>query len=476
MRRHPTAPPAVGWIARTLEEAGFETWAVGGAVRDVLVGIPSVDWDLATRARPRDVRRLFRRTVPIGVRHGTVGVLARDGTLYEVTTFRRDVKTFGRHATVEFADTVREDLSRRDFTINAIAWHPLRDELFDPFGGVEDLESGVLRTVGEARQRLAEDYLRVLRALRFAGRFSLEIDPATWRALQEATSRLDVLSRERVREELLKVLGADPAPERALRLYRASGVLAAVLPELDRTAEVGLPEGPPGLDAWSYGVELAAILPPTRPLLRLAALLQGVGIPDGGGEAAEARDAPEPLSPGSADPTAETRARWRTRRAVHRAAGLLLRRRFSNADVERVTSLLAAGPAPPSAEAGGAALRRWLSRVGAERLRDVARLWVARARVLARRGHGDPRDVVAAWRALRRELDRRPPLTVGDLALGGKDLIRMGMKPGPHFGRVLEGLLERVLDDPRLNDAETLAGLVREEWQGRSDVRGEGRG
>ena len=201
VRRHPSAPKAVGWIARTLEDAGFETWAVGGAVRDALLGVESVDWDLATRARPEQVRSLFPRTVPVGVEHGTIGVLARDGTMYDVTTFRRDVETHGRHATVEFADRLDDDLSRRDFTINSVAWHPLRDELYDPFGGVEDLERGVLRTVGSPADRLAEDYLRVLRALRFAGRFELTVDPTTWDALCAATSQLGVLSPERVRED-----------------------------------------------------------------------------------------------------------------------------------------------------------------------------------------------------------------------------------------------------------------------------------
>src|SRR5690606_14370270 len=151
-------PQAVREITRRLEEAGYQTWAVGGAVRDAVLGLPAGDWDLATRARPHEVRRLFRRTVPIGIEHGTVGVLGRDGVLYEVTTFRRDVETFGRHAVVEFADTVEEDLARRDFTLNALAWHPLTAELKDPFGGLRDLEERRLRTVGRPEERFAEDY------------------------------------------------------------------------------------------------------------------------------------------------------------------------------------------------------------------------------------------------------------------------------------------------------------------------------
>src|SRR5690606_15815195 len=181
MDLHP--PAAVREIARRLEDAGYETWAVGGAVRNAVLGLPPGDWDLATRARPPEVRRLFRRTVPIGIEHGTVGVLGRDRVLYEVTTFRRDVETTGRHAVVEFADSVIEDLARRDFTCNALAWHPLRGELLDPFSGLEDLRAGWLRTVGAPDERFAEDYLRVLRALRFAGRLRTAIEPRTWDAL-----------------------------------------------------------------------------------------------------------------------------------------------------------------------------------------------------------------------------------------------------------------------------------------------------
>ena len=179
-RLEASAPQAVQWIVRELDKAGHDTWAVGGAVRDMLLERPSDDWDLATSARPEQVRKVFRRTVPLGVDYGTVGVLSRNGTLYEVTTFRRDVETDGRHAVVSFADTIEEDLARRDFTINAVAWHPLRWDLVDPFGGVDDLQNCVLRTVGVPEERFREDYLRILRALRFAGLFNLEIERETW--------------------------------------------------------------------------------------------------------------------------------------------------------------------------------------------------------------------------------------------------------------------------------------------------------
>ena len=422
VRRHPVAPPAVGWIARTLEDAGFETWAVGGAVRDVMLGVESVDWDFATRARPEQVLRLFKRTVKVGIDHGTVGVLARDGTLYEVTTFRRDVETHGRHATVAFADRIDDDLSRRDFTINAIAWHPLRDELHDPFGGVEDLERGVLRTVGRPADRFAEDYLRVLRALRFAGRFGLVVDAPTWTALRGATDRLGILSPERVREELLKVLGGDRMPARALGLYAASGVLAALMPEL--AGLVATPRPDRVVDAWESAVAVAESLSSRRPLLRLAALLQAAG------------------------PVA--------------AAQLLVRLRFSHAQADHVHGLVAAGLGPPAPPSTPADLRRWLSRVGPKHLRDLGRIWCAQERVDRTLGLTDPLDALRAVGALRAELRRHPPLAVADLAIGGNDLIQAGFKPGPRFGRILDALLLRVLEDPSLNRAETLMTMARE--------------
>lgn len=402
MNLRPDAPPAVRWITRTLEEAGYETWAVGGAVRDALREEASGDWDLATRARPGHVRKLFRRTVPIGIDHGTVGILARDGVMYEITTFRKDVQTDGRHAVVEFADRVEDDLARRDFTVNAMAWHVLREELLDPHGGVDDLRDGILRTVGTASDRFREDYLRILRALRFAGRFGLDVEAHTWAAAQALVDHLPKLSPERIREELFKVLGADPDPSRSLGLYADSGALRVLYPELDALREARPRE-------WRRVVEVVERLPPGRPELRLAALLRPL-------EEAE-------------------------------AAAILLRLRLSNRMVDEVAEVAAAEPLPDS-EAGPEELRRWLSRHGPERLHSVARLDLAAARV----GRGDPEGVVEAWRQAKKMVASGTPLSVGDLALDGRGLIGMGLKPGPHFGEILEGLLEWVLEDPTRNE------------------------
>lgn len=453
---HLEVPGAVRWIVSRLEEEGYETWTVGGAVRDAVLDRPSGDWDLATRARPEEVRRIFRRTVPVGIDHGTVGVLARDGTMYEVTTFRRDVETFGRHAVVAFADTLAEDLERRDFTINALAWHPLREVLFDPHGGAEDLRRRLLRTVGEPAERFAEDYLRILRALRFAGRFGLEVAPETWRALKAGVPQLGALSPERVREELWKVLSGDRTPGRALELYRRSGALAALYPELARVAGSGV-EGSP---AWADTLAAVAAVPRHRTLLRLAVLLGNVGIPEAAPE-----DPSLPPEKGTAPDTVRLRG-------MVRAAALLTRLRHSNAQVAEAAALVGAGPSLPPPDAAGANVRRWLARVGLHRVPDLVRWAAAEVRAQDRGTNGGSR-VVESWRRIRRELRTAPPLAVGDLALNGRDLIRMGLRPGPHFGRILEGLLERVLADPDANRREILEAWVVES-AGRTEPPGEG--
>lgn len=448
-----TAPAGVRRIVERLEAAGFSTWAVGGAVRDSLMGRPTGDWDLATAATPDQMMQVFRRTVPIGVDHGTVGVLDR-GTLYEVTTFRRDVETFGRHAVVAFADSVEEDLARRDFTINAVAWHPLRDELLDPFGGQADMAAGRLRTVGDPAERFAEDYLRVLRALRFASRFGLEIDPPTWDALRVAVDRLEGLSAERVREELVKVLAMDRASP-GLELYRTAGALAVLFPELAAlTAE---PPDDPGR-SWRRTLTAADAVPSHRTILRLAVLLHAVGLPG-----ARTRD---------------LRGGWRyTGHEVlgaRKAEDVMRRLKSSNADRERVVRLVRHQNDlfPPDAPAAG--IRRWLRDIGPDLVRDLFRLrfalWRGVRDVAGDAGAaGDdeearPDDLLERWRKAHRVLLDRPVLEPAGLAIGGAELQELGLRPGPRFGEILAGLTERVIDDPALNEPGRLLELVRREW------------
>ncbi|HUP89502.1 MAG TPA: CCA tRNA nucleotidyltransferase [Longimicrobiales bacterium] len=427
------APDAVRDIASRLEHSGFETWAVGGAVRDSLLGLKGSDWDLATRARPRDVQKVFKRTVPVGIDHGTVGVLAKDGVMYEVTTFRLDVETFGRHATVKFADTIEEDLARRDFTFNAIAWNPITQELRDPYNGFEDLRAARLQTVGDPKERFAEDYLRILRALRFAGHFVLNIEGGTWSALTSKVAQLDILSAERIREELWKVFTKTRHASAALKLYAESGVLRQLYPEVDKVVELD------DKTVWTNTLAAVDAISIKRPAVRMAAFLHAIGMP-----IARVKD---------------LRGEYRyTGHEVHGgrlAENLMKRLKASNADTDRVTNLVAWQNDffPPDAPDAG--IRRWLKHVPPDYVRDLFRLRMALHRA---------DDIKVRWLKAHKVLLDNPVLETSQLALSGRDLKALGYKPGPDFGKIMDELLQRVIDDPALNDRDKLSAIVQETW------------
>jgi tRNA nucleotidyltransferase (CCA-adding enzyme) len=388
----PAIPDEVLEIARTLEAAGHEAWCVGGALRDALLGHPHSDYDFATSATPAQITALFRRTAPVGEKYGTVGVLDRFREVHEVTTFRRDVTTDGRHAVVAYGVSLEEDLARRDFTINAIAYHPLRGEWRDPFGGRDDLARRLIRAVGEPAERFSEDYLRILRGLRFAARLGFALEPATWAAAVAAAPGLAQLSAERVRDEWFKSLRTARSPAELVELWIGVGASERWIPEL-------------------------ASVPPAR-LERLRE------VP------AERRD-PVLL----------------TMLLLVDAAPVLRRLRASNAEVERAAAVTR-GPAAPS---GGdaRAVRRWLAAVGraADDLLTLEQLSTG---------------AEAPWATTVGEIRaRREPLTRGDLAVTGADLQALGAV-GPRIGELLAALLDRVLDDPSLNDRSTLLALARE--------------
>lgn len=410
-------PAPVRALARQLETAGFETWTVGGAVRDAIRGRPGEhqDWDLTTRATPSQMRQVFRRTVPLGPEHGTLGVFGPDGAMYEVTTFRRDVATDGRRATVAFARTVEEDLARRDFTVNAMAWHPARQELLDPHGGRRDLAARLLRAVGDPAERFREDYLRVLRGLRFAGAFDMKFDSATWDGLAAAVPGLARLSKERIRDELARVL-AVRRPSRTLALYQDSGALAVVMPEASGA-----------LDAPALAL-VDAIRGRRRHLLRLAALLLLTLEP--------------PVAPEA-------------------AMRILRRLRFSRADAEGVAGAVAAGLKPtPDLFRDPVERRRWTAEAGPAGVRNAARLWTAALRV-----ESAPEARARTLRLLsqvRDDLRRGVPMSLRGLAVDGGDLMERGWRPGPQIGATLRRLLEAVWEDPSRNERAALLALAGE--------------
>lgn len=441
-RLHP--PATVLEIADRLESAGFEAWCVGGAIRDALLGHPHLDWDLATSATPGQVRSLFgaRQTIPVGIEFGTVGVLDRLGHMHEVTTFRRDVHTDGRHAVVEFGASLDEDLARRDFTINAIAYSPRTGEVRDPFGGRADLERRIVRAVGDPEARMREDRLRALRAIRFAARFGFALDGATREAIERSAPYLGRLSPERVKQELDKTMEQVACPSAALVLWQETGAFRSLIPELDAVPREALlvPD---------FLAQPKPLRRPARRLLRYAGLLA-------------------PLSP---DAASKVMTALRSSRQEIQSVALLVGRWH------------AVGPDIEVALVGDrsitdADVRRWVAGVG--RLQIGAFMRLADAVWAARRHVNRTAPAPASIRRLYRRLTAsalRDPIDLGSLAIDGDDLRRVGIPPGPGLGTILSALLGAVIDDPARNTPDWLLAEARRRFDaGGAESGGRGQG
>lgn len=453
-------PDAIREISRTLEAAGHEAWCVGGAVRDALLGIDTLDWDIATSARPEQVQKLFKRTIPVGIQFGTVGVLDRDGVLHEVTTFRHDVETDGRHAVVRFGASLEEDLARRDFTVNAIAVHAERLELRDPFDGRADLERRVIRCVGDAQERMREDRLRALRALRFAGRFDFTLDPATWQAIKDSAPHLGRLSMERVKQELEKVMEQVARPSATLERYREAGVFASLVPALAAAPRARFASvdflARPGLARR-----------PDRRMLRLAALFVEPGLQP-------PRDLEKTLKhlkfsnvearATLALATAAADQRWPRAQGDH-LLSIEAERENRESEAAATSQIASAGAAPgaarwtPTLALDGEALRRAIARAGRLMVPGLTRILWARAKAEGATAAEGRQGLALYRRALRSAF--RDPLSIADLAVDGEDLQREGVAAGKAMGDALKHLLDVVLADPAKNTRESLLAELR---------------
>ncbi|HET8722571.1 MAG TPA: tRNA cytidylyltransferase [Anaeromyxobacteraceae bacterium] len=430
-------PAGVRDVLVRLRDAGHRSWVVGGVVRDLLLGRQRHDpdeFDVATPATPAQVQSLFRKVIPTGIDHGTVTVV-EGAARVEVTTFRGEgeYEDGRRPSRVTFHDDLEADLARRDFTVNALAWDPLEDDLRDPFGGRQDLRARRIRAVGDARARFAEDGLRPLRAARFVAQLGFRLAPATRAAIPGALPVVSRVSRERVAEELTRLL-VGPHAAAGLETLRATGLLAVVLPRLAAL--------PPGRVRHAVAVA-SAPFPPCRGragaadrdgcrVLRLAGLLHVL-------------------------PAEETRTELQELRMPARVV----------AEVGAlVDGRCPAGEALDAlAAADGAGLRRWLAAGGPTRAPQRMALLAADA------GHQGARTAVRTAQARRfsarvaRELRARPPLEVGDLTLGGREL--MALAPGASGRDVGEGLrhlLDVVLADPAANTPDRLRLALQAWW------------
>ncbi len=384
-------------------------------MRDAILGHAHLDWDLATAAHPKQVRNLFARTVPVGIDFGTMGVLDEHDVMHEVTTFRKDVHTDGRHAVVDFGASLDEDLARRDYTINAIAYSPSTGEIRDPFGGRDDLARKLVRAVGEPHERMREDRLRALRAIRFAARFGFEIDPATWDAIVASAPHMSRLSAERVKQEIEKTMEQVRLPSRAFGLWKASGAFATLIPSLASISDIELAT----LDHLCLPILSGR---PQRRIARMVGLFAAA-------PAGIVLDTLKSLRFSNAD------AAW--------ISGIVSR--WSSMEPELRAGI--GGPVPPP----DATLRRWAAAAGRTRLASVMRLAAARwaAERDAETSAPDKRDVASTYRRAVR-IAYRDYIEVGDLAVNGRDLEKIGMS-GPLVGQTLRNLLELVINDPAAN-------------------------
>lgn len=446
-RLRASIPEDVRQLCVRLAEGGHRAWAVGGCIRDELLaelrGAPTEhrnDWDIATSARPEAVMKLFRRVIPTGLKHGTVTVLF-DDRAYEVTTLRGETTySDGRRPdSVFFVDDIKDDLARRDFTINAMAYDVLADRLIDPFGGLADLEQKRLRAVGEPAARFAEDGLRVLRAARFVATLELELDPATERAIEPSLASYRKVSAERIRDEWLKTMKAR-TPSRAFSVMQKHGILAISAPEL--VESVGCEQNRyHAYDVWGHALHCLDACPPV-PVLRVAGLLHDVG---------------KPRSRAFSDKNQDYTFYDHDRIGAEMVDPLLSRLRFSTDEREHIVALVRHHIICYDDQWSDAAVRRWLRRVTPELAEDLYVLCHADIVAKGREHAEDLKNLEGLKRHVARVMSEGAAFGVKDLAIDGRTLMQeLGLPPSRRIGEVLRELLEDVIENPSLNERSKL--------------------
>ncbi len=444
-------PKDVFALCDQLRAAGKRSWIVGGCVRDLLLGRDVADWDLATDARPDELIKIFPRAIPTGIEHGTVTVVVR-GKHYEVTTLRGETTySDGRRPDkVEFVDDIVADLARRDFTFNAIAIDPSSGHVIDPFDGQKDLAARVLRAVGDPLERFSEDGLRVLRAARFVATLEVELDPKTRAAIGPTLDTYRKVSHERIRDEWVKTMKAR-RPSRAFDVMRETGILSITCPEL--LEGVGMDQNKyHAYDVWRHGMECMDGCA-GDPMLRIAALFHDVG---------------KPRTRAFSDKTNDYTFYDHDRVGAEIVDPICLRLRFSNDERARITHLVRHHLFHYS-DWTDAAVRRWIRRVGKDRLVDLYALNEADVRAKGKDATPDLRALEALKGHVEKVLAEGAALSTRDLKVNGRDLMtELGLAPGPVLGELLEALLEAVTADPALNERDKLLARARQMLASRS--------
>lgn len=435
-------PQKVIMIINNLQLHGYEAYAVGGCVRDSILAKRPEDWDITTSARPEEIKKIFRRTVDTGIEHGTVTVLmGRDS--FEVTTYRIDgAYEDSRHPKeVEFTDQLTEDLRRRDFTINAMAYND-DVRLVDVFGGMKDLNHHLIRCVGDPKERFSEDALRILRAVRFSAQLDFPIEEETAEAVRELAPTLKNISAERIQAELVKLL-VSPHPERIQDAYEL-GLTKIILPEWD--AMVGVAQNTPHHKYDVAQHTLHALKNVKRDkILRLTMLFHDMGKPSMKTTDENGRD----HFKGHAIVSEEI-----ARKVMHRL-------KFDNDTIKKVCRLVCYHDY--RMEATPANVRRAMNRIGTELFPYYLAVRMADTKAQSAYQKRDKIENIVAIREIWQEvLLNDECVTLRQLAVGGRELMELGMHPGRELGSMLSELLEYVIDDPKRNDKEILCNYVKE--------------
>lgn len=436
-------PEKVSGIITTLQKAGYEAFAVGGCIRDSILGRVPDDWDITTSARPEAVKALFRRTVDTGIAHGTVTVM-QGGEGFEVTTYRTDGDyRDGRHpSSVEFVTSLTEDLKRRDFTINAMAYNETQG-MIDPFGGYMDLKRSMIRCVGEPTDRLSEDALRILRAIRFSAQLSFEIEPSTSAAMQRLAPTLSKISAERICQELTKLL-VSPHPEKIRDAYEL-GITAVILPELD--AAMPVPQQS-RYHLYTVGEHTIRTMQAIRPdpILRFTMLLHDLGKP----------------KTRTTDEYGGDHFRGHQELGAQMARDILRRLKTDNETIRQVTTLVRFHDWRYPAKAKN--VRRAVFVLGEDLYPKY--LEVMRADALGKSSYCQKEilEHLDLCKELFEEIRSKGQcVSLRSLAIGGKDLTGLGISPGPVIGRLLQAALEYVLEEPSRNRKEVLVEYIKKQ-------------
>lgn len=455
-------PTGAAYILQQLNKHGYEAYIVGGCVRDSLLGKQPNDWDITTSAKPEEVKAIFHRTIDTGIQHGTVTVLVDreildDGSglpashtdyAFEVTTYRVDgvYTDHRRPESVCFTASLEEDLKRRDFTINAMAYNP-EQGVIDIFGGQEDLEKGIIRCVGEASERFDEDALRILRAVRFAAQLDFVIEDQTREAMRDQAKFLKDISVERICTELTKMI-VSKHPERLEEAYEL-GLTQMFLPEFDVMMQTPQNNQYHLYDVGHHTLKVMEAVPATT-VLRYAALLHDVGKP----------------KCKTTDETGVDHFYGHQELSAKMARTTLRRLKLDNDTIDQVCRLVKNHDYGLSGDGPGMkSFRRFVAQLGAEHFADF--LEIRKGDMAGQSAYHleQRRQVIAHMEAMYAEIiEQKQCLKLSELAIGGKDLIAIGVKPGPDMGRILKALLDRVLEEPELNTREQLLAIVKESY------------